>query len=63
MPGNYEIEVEQDGFKLYKIHLKVGAAWTYALRITSLGGGRPDEEITATNLRAKESPDVADNGT
>src|SRR5215469_14892233 len=60
VPDNYEIEVQQEGFKVSESRVKVGPRTPASLRIV-LALSDLHEEITVTNPEGLVSGDVAEN--
>src|SRR5262249_40124352 len=60
VPDNYEIEVQQEGFKVSESQVKVGPRTPASLRIV-LALSDLHEEITVTNPEGLVSGDVAEN--
>src|SRR6267378_5424980 len=60
MPGSYEIEVQREGFKILKNHVKVGPRSPAPLRIV-LPLAELHEEVTATNSQGPLSREATEN--
>src|SRR6266446_806877 len=59
-PGNYELEVQREGFKILRSRVKVGPHSSAPLRIV-LPLADLHEEITVTNPQGQLSPDATEN--
>jgi len=59
-PGNYEVEVQREGFKTLRSRVKVGPRSSAPLRIV-LPLAELYEEVTATNSRGQLSRDATEN--
>src|SRR5258708_22183540 len=59
-PGNYEVEVQRDGFKTLRNRVKVGPHSSVPLRIV-LPLAELHEEVTATNSQGQLSRDATEN--
>src|SRR6266481_2661053 len=59
-PGNYEVEVQREGFKTLRSRVKVGPRSSAPLRIV-LPLAEVYEEVTATNSRGQLSGDATEN--